>query len=94
VVIVGCSGRYGPPKQNTLTSAAENPHPFGTRSRPPPQADSPASSTAAPEAAPDRDGDTHADQGLLDWLLARLLSGRPVQQQTAATAYRKFKADG
>ena len=38
--------------------------------------------------------DTGTDQGLFDWLLASLLFGRPVQQQTAATAYRKFKADG
>jgi endonuclease III len=38
--------------------------------------------------------DTRTDQGLFDWLLASLLFGRPVQQQTAARAYRKFKADG
>ena len=38
--------------------------------------------------------DTRTDQGLFDWLLASLLFGRPVQQQTAATAFRKFKEDG
>jgi hypothetical protein len=38
--------------------------------------------------------DTRTDQGLFDWLLASLLFGRPVQQQQAATAYRKFKSDG
>jgi len=35
--------------------------------------------------------DTSTDQGLFDWLLASLLFGRPVQQQAAASAYRKFK---
>ena len=49
---------------------------------------------AALITAADLDIDTHTDQGLFDWLLASLLFGRPVQQQTAATAYRKFKADG
>jgi endonuclease III len=38
--------------------------------------------------------DTSTDQGLFDWLLASLLFGRPVPQQTAASAFRKFKADG
>jgi hypothetical protein len=38
--------------------------------------------------------DTSTDQGLFDWLLASLLFGRPVPQQTAANAFRKFKADG
>ena len=38
--------------------------------------------------------DTGTDQGLFDWLLASLLFGRPVPQQTAANAYRRFKADG
>jgi endonuclease III len=38
--------------------------------------------------------DTGTDQGLFDWLLASLLFGRPVPQQTAAKAFRKFKADG
>src|ERR1700689_5786655 len=34
------------------------------------------------------------DQGLFDWLLASVLFGRPVPQQTAASAFRKFKEDG
>ena len=38
--------------------------------------------------------DTSTDQGLFDWLLASMLFGRPVQQEVAARAYRKFKADG
>jgi len=38
--------------------------------------------------------DTNTDQGLFDWLLASLLFGRPVKQETAAKAYRTFKADG
>jgi 3-methyladenine DNA glycosylase/8-oxoguanine DNA glycosylase len=38
--------------------------------------------------------DTSTDQGLFDWLLASLLFGRPVPQQVAATAFRKFRADG
>jgi hypothetical protein len=38
--------------------------------------------------------DTTTDQGLFDWLLASLLFGRPVPQQAAASAYRKFKQDG
>jgi hypothetical protein len=38
--------------------------------------------------------DTSTDQGLFDWLLASLLFGRPVSQQTAAKAFRKFKEDG
>jgi endonuclease III len=38
--------------------------------------------------------DTSTDQGLFDWLLASLLFGRPVPQQAAASAFRKFKADG
>jgi hypothetical protein len=38
--------------------------------------------------------DTGTDQGLFDWLLASLLFGRPVPQQTAARAFRKFKEDG
>jgi len=38
--------------------------------------------------------DTTTDQGLFDWLLASLLFGRPVPQQAAASAFRKFKADG
>jgi endonuclease III len=38
--------------------------------------------------------DTGTDQGLFDWLLASMLFGRPVQQQAAARAYRKFKEDG
>jgi hypothetical protein len=51
-------------------------------------------SMAALITAADLGIDTRTDQGLFDWLLASLLFGRPVQQQTAATAYRKFKADG
>jgi endonuclease III len=38
--------------------------------------------------------DTSTDQGLFDWLLASLLFGRPVPQKAAASAFRKFKADG
>jgi endonuclease III len=38
--------------------------------------------------------DTSTDEGLFDWLLASMLFGRPVQQQVAARAYRKFKEDG
>jgi len=38
--------------------------------------------------------DTASDQGLFDWLLASLLFGRPVPQRAAASAFRKFKADG
>jgi endonuclease III len=38
--------------------------------------------------------DTKTDQGLFDWLLASLLFGRPVPQKVAASAYRRFKADG
>ena len=38
--------------------------------------------------------DTSTDQGLFDWLLASLLFGRPVPQQAAASAFRKFKEDG
>jgi hypothetical protein len=38
--------------------------------------------------------DTKTDQGLFDWLLASILFGRPVPQQTAARAFRKFKEDG
>jgi hypothetical protein len=38
--------------------------------------------------------DTTTDQGLFDWLLASLLFGRPVPQQAAASAFRKFKEDG
>jgi endonuclease III len=38
--------------------------------------------------------DTTSDQGLFDWLLASILFGRPVPQQAAATAFRKFKEDG
>ena len=49
---------------------------------------------AALITAADLDIDTGTDQGLFDWLLASLLFGRPVQQQTAAKAYRKFKSDG
>ena len=32
--------------------------------------------------------DTSTDQGLFDWLLASILFGRPVPQQTAAKAFR------
>ena len=38
--------------------------------------------------------DTTSDQGLFDWLLASVLFGRPVPQQTAANAFRKFREDG
>jgi hypothetical protein len=38
--------------------------------------------------------DTTTDQGLFDWLLASLLFGRPVPQEAAASAFRKFKEDG
>jgi hypothetical protein len=38
--------------------------------------------------------DTSTDQGLFDWFLASLLFGRPVPQTAAASAFRKFKADG
>jgi hypothetical protein len=34
------------------------------------------------------------DQGLFDWFLASLLFGRPVPQEAAASAFRKFKQDG
>ena len=37
--------------------------------------------------------DTATDQGLFDWLLASMLFGRPVPQQTAASAFRRFKQD-
>jgi endonuclease III len=49
---------------------------------------------AARLTATDLGIDTSTDQGLFDWLLASLLFGRPVQQQTAANAFRKFKEDG
>jgi endonuclease III len=38
--------------------------------------------------------DTTSDQGLFDCLLASLLFGRPVPQQAAASAFRKFREDG
>jgi endonuclease III len=38
--------------------------------------------------------DTSTDQGLFDWFLASLLFGRPVPQKAAASAFRKFMADG
>src|SRR5580693_1780534 len=38
--------------------------------------------------------DTTTDQGLFDWLLASMLFGRPVPQQTAASAFQRFKQDG
>ena len=38
--------------------------------------------------------DTNTDQGLFDWLLASILFGRPVPQQAAANAFRRFKEDG
>jgi len=38
--------------------------------------------------------DTTTDQGLFDWFLASLLFGRPVPQEAAASAFRKFKEDG
>jgi endonuclease III len=38
--------------------------------------------------------DVTTDQGLFDWFLASLLFGRPVPQETAASAFRKFKQDG
>jgi endonuclease III len=38
--------------------------------------------------------DATTDQGLFDWFLASLLFGRPVPQQAAASAFRKFKQDG
>ncbi len=49
---------------------------------------------AALITAADLSIDTTSDQGLFDWLLASVLFGRPVPQQTAANAYRKFKEDG
>jgi len=38
--------------------------------------------------------DPTTDQGLFDWVLASLLFGRPVPQQAADSAFRKFKQDG
>jgi endonuclease III len=38
--------------------------------------------------------DMSTDQGLFDWLLASILFGRPVPQETAASAFRQFKDDG
>jgi hypothetical protein len=38
--------------------------------------------------------DTTTDQGLFYWFLASLLFGRPVPQETAAGAFRKFREDG
>jgi endonuclease III len=38
--------------------------------------------------------DPTTDQGLFDWFLASLLFGRPVPQNAAASAFRKFKEDG
>jgi endonuclease III len=38
--------------------------------------------------------DVTTDQGLFDWFLASLLFGRPVPQEAAASAFRKFKQDG
>jgi endonuclease III len=49
---------------------------------------------AALTRAADLGIDTTTDQGLFDWLLASLLFGRPVPQETAASAFRKFKEDG
>jgi endonuclease III len=49
---------------------------------------------AALMSAADLGIDTTTDQGLFDWLLASLLFGRPVPQEAAASAFRKFKADG
>ncbi len=44
--------------------------------------------------AADLDIDTATDQGLFFWFLASLLFGRPVPQETAAGAFRKFREDG
>jgi endonuclease III len=49
---------------------------------------------AALMTAADLGIDTTTDQGLFDWFLASLLFGRPVPQQAAASAFRKFKEDG
>jgi hypothetical protein len=49
---------------------------------------------AALISAADLGIDTATDQGLFDWLLASLLFGRPVPQEAAASAFRKFKEDG
>jgi endonuclease III len=49
---------------------------------------------AALISAADLGIDTTTDQGLFDWLLASLLFGRPVRQEAAASAFRKFKEDG
>jgi endonuclease III len=38
--------------------------------------------------------DASTDEGLFDWFLASLLFGRPVPQEAAASAYRKFRQDG
>jgi endonuclease III len=38
--------------------------------------------------------DTATNQGLFYWFLASLLFGRPVPQETAASAFRKFREDG
>ncbi len=38
--------------------------------------------------------DTNTDQGLFDWLLASMLFGRPIPQEAAASAFRRFKEDG
>jgi endonuclease III len=38
--------------------------------------------------------DVTTDQGLFEWFLASLLFGRPVPQEAAASAFRKFKQDG
>jgi hypothetical protein len=38
--------------------------------------------------------DVTTDQGLFDWFLASLLFGRPVPQEAAASAFRKFRQDG
>jgi len=38
--------------------------------------------------------DTSTDQGLFYWFLASLLFGRPVPQEAAASAFRKFRQDG
>jgi endonuclease III len=38
--------------------------------------------------------DVTTDQGMFDWFLASLLFGRPVPQEAAASAFRKFRQDG
>jgi endonuclease III len=49
---------------------------------------------AALTTAADLGIDVTTDQGLFDWFLASLLFGRPVPQEAAASAFRKFRQDG